>query len=283
MMNRNYLENFLAKEFKGEKITFEGEGWGSCAFTVGENIVRFSKNNDISSYEKEQYIYGFLRNKIRFQMPQINIVYGEINYSIHKKLIGENWNIDTYNKLSDKNKSLFCGDIAEFFYEVHSTNLKELDEKIIKKPVRLTIDDFINFLKDDFNIQEIDNLYKYYCKVLDSGNDFVLAHQDFYEANSLVNKDHRLKIVFDFGNCGITERCLEFRTLTYYDDMFKRVIKNYETISGVKIDITRIDDLNNIDPFGCLNYLHSTSLKDKMINEWNENIENARILLKKIE
>ena len=97
MMNRNYLENFLAKEFKGEKITFESEGWGSCAFTVGENIVRFSKNNDISSYEKEQYIYGFLRNKVRFQMPQINIVYGEINYSIHKKLIGENWNIDTYN------------------------------------------------------------------------------------------------------------------------------------------------------------------------------------------
>ncbi len=283
MIDRNYLEKFLAKEFKNEKITFEGEGWSSCAFTIGENIARFSKSNDVSGYKKEQYICNFLQNKISLQIPQIKIIHGDVNYSIHKKLIGENWSAETYNVLSDKNKILFCEDIAKFFYELHSINLNELNKKIIKKPIKFNIDDFVNFLKDDFNAKEIDSLYKYYCKVLKSGSDFVLTHQDFYEANSLVDKDHRLKTVFDFGNCGIAERCLEFRTLYYdvYSDLFKKVVEIYEAISGIKIDIARIDDLNNIDVFGCLNYLYTTSLKSKMTKEWSENVERAKKILKK--
>ena len=102
MIDRNYLEKFLAKEFKNEKITFEGEGWSSCAFTIGENIARFSKSNDVSGYKKEQYICNFLQNKISLQIPQIKIIHGDVNYSIHKKLIGENWSTETYNVLSDK-------------------------------------------------------------------------------------------------------------------------------------------------------------------------------------
>lgn len=279
MLTKQFLENFLKSKFNNQNIVFEGEGWGSFAFSVGENIIRFPKTDDISGYKKEEYILNFLQDKISFEIPSPKIVYDNPTYIIHKKLLGESWGINSYNKLSVNEKNLFCEDIAKFFYEMHSVKLNKLDKNFIKKQDLLTIDNFISFLKNDFTNKEIEKLYDYYLKVKKAGNDYVLVHQDFYEANSLVDKNHRLKAIFDFGNCEITERCIEFRTLDYdfYKDLFDRVLSIYESISNVKINADRIKELNSIDGFGCLNYLNSDEkLKNSMKKSWNECIEKCK-------
>ena len=279
MLTKQFLENFLKSKFSDQNIVFEGEGWGSFAFSAGENIIRFPKTDDISSYKKEEYILNFLQNKISFEIPKPKIVYDNPTYIIHKKLLGESWSINSYNKLSVNEKKLFCEDIAKFFYEMHSVKLNELDKKFIKKQDLLTFDNFIDFLKDDFSSFEIEKLYNYYLKVKNAGSDYVLVHQDFYEANSLIDKNHRLKAIFDFGNCEITERCIEFRTLDYdfYKDLFERVLSIYESISNVKINVDRIKELNSIDGFGCLNYLNSDKkLKNSMKKSWDECIEKCK-------
>ena len=279
MLTKRFLENFLKSKFNNQNIVFEGEGWGSFAFSVGENIVRFPKSNDIYGYKKEEYILNFLQDKISFEIPKPKMVYDDPTYIIHKKLLGENWSIDSYNKLSVNEKNLFCEDIAKFFYEMHSVNLSELNSNFIKKQDLLTIDNFISFLKNDFTNKEIEKLYDYYLKVKKAGNDYVLVHQDFYEANSLVDKNHRLKAIFDFGNCEIAERCIEFKTLDYdfYKDLFDRVLNIYESISNIKINVDRIKELNSIDGFGCLNYLNSDEkLKESMKRSWNECIEKCK-------
>lgn len=279
MLTKQFLENFLKSKFNNQNIVFEGEGWGSFAFSVGKNIIRFPKTDDISSYKKEEYILNFLQDKISFEIPKPKIVYDNPTYIIHKKLLGESWSINSYNKLSVNEKNLFCEDIAKFFYEMHSVKLNELDKNFIKKQDLLTFDNFIDFLKDDFSSFEIEKLYNYYLKVKNAGSDYVLVHQDFYEANSLVDKNHRLKAIFDFGGCEIAERCIEFRTLDcdFYKDLFERVLSIYESISNVKINVDRIKELNSIDGFGCLNYLNSDKkLKNSMKKSWDECIEKCK-------
>ena len=279
MLTKQFLENFLKSKFSDQNIVFEGEGWGSFAFSAGENIIRFPKTYDISSYKKEEYILNFLQDKISFEIPKPKIVYDNPTYIIHKKLLGESWSVNSYNKLSVNEKNLFCEDIAKFFYEMHSVKLNELDKKFIKKQDLLTFDNFIDFLKDDFSSFEIEKLYNYYLKVKNAGSDYVLVHQDFYEANSLVDKNHRLKAIFDFGNCEVAERCIEFRTLDYdfYKDLFERVLSIDETISNIKINVDRIKELNSVDTFGCLNYLNSDKkLKESMKKSWDECIEKIR-------
>ena len=282
MLTKQFLENFLKSKFNNQNMAFEGEGWGSFAFSVGENIIRFPKTDDIDGYKKEEYILNFLQNKISFEIPKPKIVYDNPTYIIHKKLLGKSWSVNSYNKLSVNEKNLFCEDITKFFYEMHSVKLNELDKKFIKKQDLLTFDNFIDFLKDDFSSFEIEKLYNYYLKVKNAGSDYVLVHQDFYEANSLVDKNHRLKAIFDFGNCEITERCIEFRTLDYdfYKDLFERVLSIYESISNVKINVDRIKELNSIDGFGCLNYLNSDKkLKNSMKKSWDECIEKVKTIL----
>ena len=166
MLTKQFLENFLKSKFSNQNIVFEGEGWGSFAFSVGENILRFPKTNDIGGYKKEEYILNFLQDKIGFEISNPRIVYDDPTYIIHKKLLGESWSVDSYNKLSINEKNLFCEDIAKFFYEMHSVKLNELDKNFIKKQDLLTFDNFISFLKNDFSNSEIDKLYNYYLKVL---------------------------------------------------------------------------------------------------------------------
>ena len=56
MLTKQFLENFLKSKFNNQNIVFEGEGWGSFAFSVRENIIRFPKTDDIDGYKKEEYI-----------------------------------------------------------------------------------------------------------------------------------------------------------------------------------------------------------------------------------
>lgn len=275
------IEKFLKNKFPNQNISFEGEGCFSIAYNVGKNVLRFPKMINLSGYKKEEYILNYLQNKIAFEIPKPKFYDGKLPYITYKKLLGEKWNIDDYNKLSEKGKNLFCEDVAKFFYEIHSVDLDKLDKNCIQKQDILTIDDFVNLLRYDFTNNEIDKLYNYYLKVKNNGNDFVLVHKDFSISNILIDKNYRLKAVFDFGNTEINERSFEFARSGFYayPDIFNRIANIYSSLTNVQIDRNRINELNTIHSFYVLQLLSDNkNLKNSLIEKWNFNIKTIRKL-----
>ena len=275
------IEKILKNKFPNQNISFEGEGCFSIAYNVGKNILRFPKMIDLSSYKKEEYILNYLQDKISFEIPKPKFYNNKFPYISYKKLLGEKWSIDDYNKLSEKDKNLFCEDVAKFFYEMHSVNLDELDKNYIQKQDILTIDDFVNLLRYDFTNNEIDKLYNYYLKVKNNGNDFVLVHKDFSISNILIDKNYRLKAVFDFGNTEINERSFEFARSSFcrYPNAFSKILDIYSLISNVKIDKDRINELNTIHSFYVLQLLNDNkNLKNSLIEKWKFNINEIKKL-----
>lgn len=279
------IKEQIQKLFPNEEIIIENDGWASYAFTVGDKIVRVPKKY-IESYQKEEKILDFIRNDISVEIPKVKfVVKDNISYAIHKKIEGENWNIHTYEKLNSEGQDLFCYDVANFFAELHKIPvenvagiLKEFDYER-----SLTQEQIHRYLKDDFSKEEREKIYNLLKEVESLKDDLVFTHQDFHDHNIVVDKNHRLKGVFDFGNCGIDDRCLDFHSLynPVYLEFLKKVIDYYEKITDIKVDIEKIRKLKEVGCIYALGYLGEyPDLKKNMKDQWNKNIDKLRNLIK---
>ncbi|MCP4354533.1 MAG: aminoglycoside phosphotransferase family protein [Proteobacteria bacterium] len=278
------LKKQIQELFPNKKVDFENEGWTSYAFTVGNKIVRIPKAG-MSSYIKESAILGFLKDKFSVEIPETEVVTGDdLSYAIHKKLEGKSWDINTYNKLSLQAQNLFCFDIATFYAEMHKIPIDKIpstignlvDERYLEKS------EMKQYLKPLFSEIEINKLCLWFEENIKSNRDLILCHQDFHHCNSLVDENHRLKGVFDFGNAGIADRCWEFSSLYWPDHMgiLTGIIKHYEEIMQVKIDMQKIDNLDYNRSLSIIWYLSvAPNVKKEKEDVWHRHVENLRKLI----
>jgi aminoglycoside phosphotransferase len=282
------LKKQLEKTFPNEKIILETDGWASYDFTVGDDIIRIPKSN-IKGYEKERDVLKFLKGKISVEIPSIEVVKGDdLSYSKHKKIKGLNWDIKTFNKLSAKDKDLFCHDIAIFFAEIHRVSIEDilLEVPDLKKDeVSFPKDKISNCLKSDFSENEIEKVYIWIEELKEIKNDLVFSHQDFHSYNSLVDENHRLKCVFDFGNACIDDRSIEFNGLYWpdYTELLSSVIKHYKEITNIQVDLEKIKKINEARCIDIISYLgDNPELKIKKLNDWNTQIDVLKKIIKDI-
>jgi aminoglycoside phosphotransferase (APT) family kinase protein len=267
--------NRLKELFPNEQITFGGEGWSSCAYSVGDNIIRIQKQGNVSPCKKEARVLEFLNDKVTAcEIPQVKVVLEPFPYSIHKKLLGNNWNINGFGNLNEKKKDLFAGDSALFLAQIHSVKLNELKKFIRLSELELpnySHNDFIRTFESDFKSDEIDKIYDFFIEVSNNKKDIVLIHGDFWEANALVNDNYRLKCVFDFGNAVITNREMEFKCISEnseYSDLYKRILKEYEKILNIKVDVDMIDKLYIRDCLDCIIFMANNGRKEENPTDW---------------
>lgn len=205
------LKLFLKKEFPGKQIYKAGEGVSSIAFEVGDKIIRFSKRS-IENYRLEATVINFIRDKIKFELPNITIVENNRHsYSIHKKLHGKEWHIGLIDKASTKQKNAFIKSVATFMADLHQVNVKQAIKKCpsLKEkqwPLR-TLDDMLIGFKKYFFDEEIKELHTEYTRIIyrKRSAPLTLLHGDFGSGNCRLNTTAALKCVFDFGNAVLGE------------------------------------------------------------------------------
>ncbi|MCL2629640.1 MAG: aminoglycoside phosphotransferase family protein [Alphaproteobacteria bacterium] len=277
-MNKETIEIFLAREFPNYNIEFIGQGWWSLAFRVENSIFRFPKDvrMGIEIYEFEQYATDFIRDKISFQVPAIEIVKGtEYTYGKHKRIAGDTWyDSDFVKGLPSGTYNNLVKSCAKFMHELHQINIAEAQEHIPKlgqvKFLEVPFDALNKGLQGHFSADEIKTIYAKYERFKSrEAKDLVLLHRDFQGSNSVMDKDGNIVGVFDWANFHIGERANEFYKFfkpgleKFLDDL----IDAYESISGIRADIERIKEIifiNTVcDVFWLNDYESLAPLKDK--------------------
>ncbi len=287
-MIKEEIRSILQKKFPGEIIQFVGEGWTSTAFCIDDKIIRVPKIN-ADKYKKEANILNFVHDKLTVSVPLPQVIEGDLTYALHTKIEGLSWNIETYNALEKSAQDDFCRDIATFFAELHNIPLSEITAIIPMSDIRmhqlLDRDTIRSYLKDEFSVVEIDKLYDFTRDVNVPQSGLVLLHKDFYNNNSLINKNHRLTGVFDFANAGLGERAMDFRPLYNYQyiPLLENILHFYHEITGILIALERVRDLEQGDCLFCIQYLGmNPHLKKTMPAEWIKQVSHARDILKEI-
>lgn len=248
-INKQILSEFLAEQFPDAKIEFADEGWGSIAFWVDDNVVRFPKKG-IENYIRESQIMDVVRGKLSQPIPKISIVTdARFPYSIHKKLTGNSWDIEKIENLAPPVRNQFIRDCAEFLASVHAidtdeikNNVQNLDGENVPK---VTLAQLESYLDGEFSTDEIHALYAKYEKIFNQENkDLVFVHTDFRGANSVVNDEFRLIGVFDWGNANIGTRAGEFQAMykPEYTQFMNDLLHEYAMQSGVSVDINDVKD-----------------------------------------
>jgi len=289
--NKDSLKAFLKTRFPRSNIKFVGEGWASTAFIVDDNILRFPKGqieeydretgvksyvrNIADDYKREAIITNFIRNKINVQVPDITVIEdSKYPYAIHKMLPGKTWDIPEIKNLDSKAQDLLTDNIAAFLYSLHKINIDDLKKKMPglahEKPKMLDLADIEPFLRNYLSANEIKTIYKKYDIASNRKiDDIVFSHGDFGQSNSLINSNHRLTGVIDWADSGLIERALDFHSL--YDlehiDFLLAVLKKYENLSGIRIDIERIKEILLIDAVGAVYWGHINEYMKKMIDK----------------
>lgn len=264
--------------YPNQDIRSLGDGWFSSAFEVDSNIIRVPKSSEaVSDYKKEEKILNFLNGKIKsVEIPNIKLVEEPFPYSIHKKLHGENWTAEEYEKFTEKEKDKLANDAAIFFMELHSIEIN--DELDLNK--NLEVLEIEKYLSNEFTKKEIAKINNF-IKPLYSLEDKCLLHTDFYYGNSLLNENKRLKCVFDFGNVCYSNYHFEFLDLLSSEagevDMLKRITKYYN--KNIDIEIIKMMDIYN--KIACCIYLAKNSkIKEEKMDNWNNKIKDVKFFIK---
>ena len=277
-MNQTDILTYLQKQYPNNEVKLIGSGWSSDAFEVGDKIIRIPKT-DVKPYEKEIAVLEFLQNKLPVQIPHPHLVKGRYPYAEHKKINGESWNIETYNKLSATDKNLFAKDIAHFFAVLHAIPATEILKAIPKKMIAgytlQPVTKFHDYLKPYFSVQEIDTVYNWASKIEQISKNPVLIHNDFWKANVLVDKKHRLTGVFDWANACLSNPEWDFKALysPNYFPLLDKILDFYQQETGRKISKKQIakeklaDCLFNVQYFG-----ENPKLQITMSNQWKETL-----------
>jgi aminoglycoside phosphotransferase len=275
----------VQKLFPNEKVNKEHDGWTSWAFSTKDKIIRVPKGR-IKDYEKESKILDFLQDKLTVAIPKTKVFKDDFFRVVHNKIMGKQWNLQSYNKLDEKSKNLFCEDIAKFFVELHSSFSKKdekyfdfLKEKRANYEFNIIVEKLAGILLDS----ELKKLEKISRELELLNSEKVLVHKDFCGDNSVVDEQHRLKGVFDFLNFGLYNRHYEFLSLYYSDhmDMLKNIIKIYESITSKKIDFNIIRKMKLIGDASALTYLEfNPEIKKDKIESFNRILDFIKSELK---
>ena len=138
---------------------------------------------------------------------------------------------------------------------------------------------FQECLKKHIPQEDIVTIYNWTADILKLRKDTVLVHKDFYEANTLVDENHRLKGVFDWANACIGNPEWDFMALYHplYFPLLNKVLNFYQKETGRQITLTKIKEVSLANSLLCVQYFgRNPQLKIKMPKEWKRSIDKTK-------
>lgn len=239
------LDSIIKKEVQNVlDIRKISTGWTNIVFDVKTNndsyIFRFPRNDFFADkIEKDVIANNFLQEKINLKTVKMFLKYDNGRaYSIHKKIDGVALT-ERINHLSSEKLNKIAKEIAEFYYTLHNI---ELD--VVPKVCKERLSDFL------MDLAKVDDNYYDYSGLIelqkDEENNIVFVHGDLNIGNILLNKDDDICAFIDFSFTGLSDiYCDLSRISCRVDENFlNTILKNYENLSGKKLDRKKIENRN---------------------------------------
>lgn len=252
-MNNTYFEltddfeNIIKNTLKNKQIIDLKQiptGWTNIVYEVetadGNFFFRFPRDEFwsrtiVKDYEFSKYIY----KKTDFDTVKLELFYDNNRpFSVHKKIPGIPL-ADVMNSLSQEEIKNIADEIAKFMYQLHCINYDK--SKIFSVTnIGLNLTDFLDELlnvhvnKDDMNFWSSNSIVS---------NDDCLVHGDLNSSNILLDENHHVAAIIDFGFGGFGNKYNDIgRIIGRCPASFKNdIVKSYEEYSNSKLDTNMLD------------------------------------------
>lgn len=250
-------------------INFISTGWTNIVYEVetddGNYFFRFPRDDFWTRTIVKDYEFAsFINGKTKYNTVNLKLFHDvDRPYSVHKKFEGKALT-EKMNELDSENVNKVAHQIAEFMYELHSLDYK--DEKIFDTDnIGLNLVDFLDELINIHMDEDSKVFWKY--EDLNKKEKNCLVHGDLNPGNIIIDENNNVAAVIDFGFAGYGNK---------YDDIARiigrlpynfqePIIRNYEGISGEKLDRAQlgdaIDTWTHIDN-GYIKYMRKIGIYD---------------------
>jgi aminoglycoside 2''-phosphotransferase len=227
---------FSDLKFKSAKHNVEG--WDHYVLILDERYVfRFPRKAQYAQVLKSEIpLMGYLREKIKLQIPDYEFVAKDKNFAGYKLIRGIQMEKEIFSKLSDSVKHTVALQLAQFFTALHKVPLsvarkfgvgesnkqKEYQEILTKSRK------FIFPKVSGIDRQLIEDYFMELKKVRPFRK--VLIHWDVYPSHILLATNRKkLAGIIDFADRSIEDPALDFCELWVYGRKFvEDVYKNYQ-------------------------------------------------------
>lgn len=241
-------------------------GWTNIVYEVttseGNFFFRFPRDEFwsrtiVKDYEFAKYIYG----KTDFNTVKLDIFYdNDRPFSVHKKIPGIPL-AEVMNDLSADEIKNISDEIAKFMYQLHHLNYDKSKIFTIHN-IGLNLTDFLDELLNDHVAQ---NDMKFWYPSTLSSDDNCLVHGDLNSSNILLDENHHVSAIIDFGFGGFGNKYNDIgRIIGRCPETFKNdIVKSYESYSNAKLNSevlhNNIETWTNIDN-GYINYMRTIGI-----------------------
>lgn len=241
-------------------------GWTNIVYEVttseGNFFFRFPRDEFwsrtiVKDYEFAKYIYG----KTDFNTVKLDIFYdNDRPFSVHKKIPGIPL-AEVMNDLSADEIKNISDEIARFMYQLHHLNYDKSKIFTIHN-IGLNLTDFLDEL---LNVHVAQNDMKFWYPSTLSSDDNCLVHGDLNSSNILLDENHHVSAIIDFGFGGFGNKYNDIgRIIGRCPETFKNdIVKSYESYSNAKLNSevlhNNIETWTNIDN-GYINYMRTIGI-----------------------
>ncbi len=233
------IKNTILKEypnFEKLQMSFNHRGWTSVIVDIDDVYVcKFPRNPEKYSHLKEEHklINKLNQNITGFEFPDRVHVNSNVPFFMHKKIKGEHFPLEAYQKASEKQKLAFKDSVVDFLIQMHSLSIDEFKAYLpVKDEVLPPLNELNNVLENDFSNEESNKGKKILQNFNNAAKDkkLVVGHYDMHGYNFVVDPNTKRIIgVFDFDEVAIGSAEFDLRELPlhYGDDVGNEIIEAY--------------------------------------------------------
>lgn len=244
----NVLVDFL--KTKIPEITWHNvvtkHGYEHIVLEVNDTwIFRQAKNEDVQKHiATEVALLKALEGKITCAIPHVSYYFPEIHCFGYKKIAGIPLTTQLYTNFTEKEKTKFADDFAQFLYELHtSLTMQEakqigltaadwpLKPDVLKERLSTTTDAELKMMFEEF--------IPLYENLVSSAETITLLHNDLHGDNILIDPiTKRITGIIDFTGASFDNVYHEFRYLHLIDiELIALAVNAYNQKSGKKLTI----------------------------------------------
>ena len=249
------------KEIK--KLNLISTGWTNIVYEVEVNnnesyYFRFPRDDFwIRTIVKDYEFAKYIRKKTDYETSNLKLQNNNSRFfSMHKKINGVALT-EKMNKLNQNEIEKISSEISEFMYQLHNLKFNR-DEIFSCDNIGLNLVDFLDELIELHLDDENKKFWKYNEFIQKDNN--CLVHGDFNPGNIIIDENNNISAIIDFGFGGFGNKYFDIgRIIGRLPESYKEpIIRNYEKLSGEKLDYNILDDeieiWANIDN-GYINYM----------------------------
>lgn len=251
-MTKDEVLAILQSQNPDTDVVFIGSGSDSDAYRAGTRIIRIPHAGSVDIYLREAAICHAIRPFISIPIPDITVHSdGDFMYVEHEMITGHKWSWHKFIWQPWRQKNLGKS-IARFMAEMHTIDVSRVACATGPSMPYMEFDDVAPFISEILSPRQMQFLRKNYERILAhpvAKSDMVLTHLGIKGPNSVIDDTGALSGVFDFCNAGIYERWRDMvliRMLAPYG-LWRVFAREYERLTGVRIDVGRIVDLMKIE------------------------------------